>query len=381
MVNVSVYKYCLKFALSDIAARKSRAFLTVLGVSIGIAALVALMSIGSGMRHEVENRLNEYFGVGVRLSGKSRVEVPEYLVDTFKAMSIVSDAYPAISDTGMLESRNVFIIGVPPGKLTDYFGTVQIVEGEDLRRGYALVSENIARRLGVKVGDRILVAPSSSPNKKYFTVCGIFDPGISFGTVGMVVITFEDAQELFDKPDYASEIVIKLKSTKYIETFADFLRKVFPEATVSTSKEVMTRINEILDIINVTLLSIASVSLVVAALSVMNTIMMVVRDRIREIGILKAIGATRSHVLAVFLGEALILSLMGGVAGVAMGMGVAYLAADAFARLTNIRVSPLTDPSYAAMGIGVAALVGVLSGFYPSWKGANIRPIEALKYE
>ncbi|HDO20252.1 MAG TPA: ABC transporter permease [Candidatus Bathyarchaeota archaeon] len=384
MLNISVLKYCLKFAWNDMATRKTRSALTILGISVGISALIALMSIMGGMRYQIEDRLNRYFGVGVRLGGKGEMEVPDYLAESFKMMNMVSDAYPTISGSGLLGGQNVFILGIPAGKLDDYLSTVQFISGGKLNetdKGYILVSNGLMSKGDLKIGDRVEVYAFSSGKKDYFTIKGVFDPGLSFGNIGLVVMKFKEAQKLFDTEGYASEIVIKLASNDQIDPFINYLKKLLPDAKITTSKEILSKINEILDIINVTLLTIASISLIVAALSVMNTIMTVVRDRIREIGILKAIGATRSHILSIFLGEVLILSFLGGIFGIIGGSIASRLMSDAFGRLTNIYITPLISVDYILAGLSVSISVGLLSGFYPSWKGANIRPIEALRYE
>jgi len=384
LAGISILKYCLKFAWNDISTRKTRAALTIIGISVGISALVALMSIMGGMRYQVEERLNRYFGVGVRLSGKGGIEVPEHMADTIKLMSIVCDAYPTISSSGLVAGANAFILGIPAEKIDDYLSTVQLISGEKLTEedsGCILVSNSLMNRKGLKIGDKVEVYAPTSGKKEYYIIKGVFDPGISFGNIGLAVIKFKDAQKLFEAEGYASEIVIKLSSNDQVDSFVNYLKQVFPEAKITTSKEIISRINEILDIINVTLLTIASISLIVAALSVMNTIMMVVRDRIREIGILKAIGATRSHVLSIFLGEAFILSAIGGIIGIIGGAVTSYILSNAFGNLTNIYITPMISIEYVASGIAISIIVGILSGFYPSWRGANIRPIEALKYE
>ena len=108
---------------------------------------------------------------------------------------------------------------------------------------------------------------------------------------------------------------------------------------------------------------------------------MVVREHIREIGILKALGAARWHVLSIFLSEALMLSLIGGGLGVVGGLTGASLIIEVLASYLGIRVPPVMDPNVMASGLLTAAVVGLLSGLYPSWRGASIRPVEALRYE
>ena len=113
----------------------------------------------------------------------------------------------------------------------------------------------------------------------------------------------------------------------------------------------------------------------------MNTIMMVVRERVREIGILKSIGASKSQVLSIFLFEAFLLSLIGGVGGIIIGSVGATIVQRIFSEVTGIDIPPIISIDTILLGLFVAITVGVLSALYPAYKGAIIKPVEALRYE
>ena len=385
MPGLGVYKYAVKFAWNDISSRRVRAALTIMGIAVGVASLVALMSITLGMKVKVENILAETLGLAVTLSSKTAL-VPTSLVTVVREIPGVVDAYPVIEHAVITEKalQPAILEGVPPEKLLDLFPSLEVKEGRVFRRDGegVLITSKLAERLNVGVGDAIEVSPRSTgaASRKY-RVLGIVEVGLSFGEMGFVIMPLRDAQELCDRPGYASAIVIKVASKELISPVAEALRKMFPEARVIEPKQVAMQISKVMNVINATLLSIASISLVVAALSVMNTITMVVRERMREIGILKALGAQRHHVLAIFLSEALLLSLMGGLVGVALGVTGAQAVSSGLVRFMGMELRPVVDPLILTEGLGVAVLVGVAAGFQPAWKGANIRPIEALRYE
>lgn len=386
MPGLSVYKYAVKFAWNDISSRKVRAALTVLGIAVGVAALVALMSITLGMKAQVENILAETLGLAVTLSGKTALDVPTSLVTVVEEIPGVVDAYPVVEHAVMTEKmlHPAILEGVPPEKLLDLFPSLEVKEGRTFKGDEegVLITSNLAERLNVGVGDTIEISPRSAgaASRKY-RVIGIVEIGLSFGEMGFVIMPLKEAQRLYNRPGYASAIVIKVASRELITPVAEALRKMFPEARVIEPKQVAMQISRIMGVINATLLSIASISLVVAALSVMNTITMVVRERIREIGILKALGAQRHHVLAIFLSEAFLLSFMGGLVGVALGVAGAQAVSSGLIRFMGMELKPVIDPLVLLEGLGIAVLVGVIAGFQPAWKGANIRPIEALRYE
>jgi len=380
-----VYKYAVKFAWNDISSRRVRAALTIMGIAVGVASLVALMSITLGMKVKVENILAETLGLAVTLSSKTAL-VPTSLVTVVREIPGVVDAYPVIEHAVITEKalQPAILEGVPPEKLLDLFPSLEVKEGRVFRRDGegVLITSKLAERLNVGVGDAIEVSPRSTgaASRKY-RVLGIVEVGLSFGEMGFVIMPLRDAQELCDRPGYASAIVIRVASKELISPVAEALRKMFPEARVIEPKQVAMQISKVMNVINATLLSIASISLVVAALSVMNTITMVVRERMREIGILKALGAQRHHVLAIFLSEALLLSLMGGLVGVALGVTGAQAVSSGLVRFMGMELRPVVDPLILTEGLGVAVLVGVAAGFQPAWKGANSRPREALRYK
>jgi len=166
---------------------------------------------------------------------------------------------------------------------------------------------------------------------------------------------------------------------EYVE---QVLKEMFPDASVVRQEELMRQIDRIMNVINGVLLALGSVSLAVGGLGILNTVMMSVHERRREIGMLKAVGAERWHVLFLFLSEALIISLIGGLIGCGVGLGGVYLIqwlVSAFGlRLT---VPLLISPEILVEAILVALAIGLIAGIYPSWQAANVPPVEALRYE
>jgi len=386
MSALSVYKYTVKFAWNDIISRKVRAGLTILGITVGVAALVALMSITLGMQTQIENMLSETLGLAVTLSGKTGIEVPVSLIPAIMKINGVINAYPVIEQTALVGSAQqpAILEGIEPKNLKDALPNMELKDGRLFHENEegVLITANLADRLGIKIGDTIEVSPTSTgATSKRFRVVGIIDIGLSLREMGFIVMPLSQAQELYNRPSYASSIVIKVASRDLIHPLAEALKRMFPEARIIEPEQIARQINRIMNVINATLLSISSISLIVAALSVMNTITMVVRERIREIGILKAIGAQRLHILAIFLSEAFLLSFIGGLVGVVVGLAGAHIVTSGLIKFMGMQLTPVMDPIIMLEGLTIASAVGVVAGFQPAWKGANIRPIEALRYE
>jgi len=386
VVNTKVLKYCVKFAWNDITSRKVRSFLTVLGILIGVSALVALMSVGLGMRTQVEEKLTQYLGIAVFIRGES-VDVPVSIVPIIERVDHVTNVFPVIQTYGTVDNEPAFVLAIPAEEVKNYMATLTLLEGRLINESdydAAIIDYILADRLGVDIGDTVVLSAGTiGGTSGVVKVVGVVDPGltIGMGEMGIIVTPIEYMQDLLNRRGYASLIMVQVDKRENVIAVAEALQQVFPNAKIRTSEELIKRVTEIIDIINVTLLSIASISLIVAALSVMNTIMMVVRERVREIGILKAIGASKNQVLAIFLSEALLFSLMGGIGGIVVGAVGANVAQKVLSEATGIEIPPMIQPEILALGLLIAMFVGMASALYPAYKGALIKPVEALRYE
>jgi putative ABC transport system permease protein len=166
------------------------------------------------------------------------------------------------------------------------------------------------------------------------------------------------------------------------ESLEETFREMFEDANIVRQEEIMRQIDRVMSVINGVLLALGSVSLAVGALGILNTVMMSVHERRREIGMLKAVGAERWHVLFLFLSEALIISIIGGVIGCGLGLAGVYLIQWLVSIMgLNLTVPLLVAPEVLIGAFLMAITIGLFAGLYPSWKAANVPPVEALRYE
>lgn len=375
----------LKLSERDIVVRKGRAILTILGITIGIATLVSLMSVGLGMRQQIEEQLNELLGAGMMLQGNEVADVPEIILENVKKINYVSDAYPVIIMIGQIKTGPCVFLGVPPEQIGNYLTGLQILEGRGITsedKDVILIQRNISEKMNLHPED-FMTIDIENVGKRTFKIVGVFDVGtiVVAGQIGIIATNIKTAQDILGRKGYVSSIIIRVDDRSKVDYIENVLKEMFPEARITKQEEILKRINSIMNIINGVLIAIASISLLVAGLSIMNTIMMVVRERTREIGTLKAIGAKRWHVLAIFLSEAGILSLLGGIFGCILGVLGVYFIKEFIQQLIGIQLLIIISPIVMAYGIIIAFAIGLLAGFQPSWQGSNIRPIEALRYE
>ena len=378
-------KVMFKTAWRSISRRKFRSALTTLGVVIGISTIVSLMTLGYGMRHQVETTLNEILGAGIIVSSSGGgVDIPEYVQSFILQVPGVNECVPVITTMMKMGEEPILTVGIDPDQaLKLYHVTLEEGEIPEKEEGDAVViGVSTASRFGIKVNDTVTLSPTSGGKSKTFKVVGLLrSVGAGEMDIGCFM-SLESAQDLLGKEGYVSAFLVRLQNPQLGEEVEQALKQMFPKAEITRQEELMRQIDRIMSIINGVLLALAAISLGVGGLGILNTVMMSVHERRREIGMLKAVGAERWHVLLLFLSEALIISLIGGGIGCGLGLAGVYLIQWFVSTLgLELTIPLLISPSVLATAILIAAGIGVIAGLYPSWQAANVPPVEALRYE
>ena len=178
------------------------------------------------------------------------------------------------------------------------------------------------------------------------------------------------------------EVKIKLADSEQVEGIASLLRDMIrPEqrpqgdVEITVPLELLRQEEESKRMFNIVLAVIASISLLVGGIGIMNVMLATVTERTREIGIRRALGARKKHIISQFLVEAAVLSALGGIVGVALGLLIPYVIEEVFKQTTVVL------PFHVLLAFGISALVGVVFGIYPAWRAANMDPVEALRHE
>ncbi len=378
-------KVMFKTAWRSISRRKFRSALTTLGVVIGISTIVSLMTLGYGMRHQVETTLNEILGAGIIVSSSGGgVDIPEYVQSFILQVPGVNECVPVITTMMKMGEEPILTVGIDPDQaLKLYHVTLEEGEIPEKEEGDAVVfGVSTASRFGIKVNDTVTLSPTSGGKSKTFKVVGLLrSVGAGEMDIGCFM-SLESAQDMLGKEGYVSAFLVRLQDPQLGEEVEQALKQMFPKAEITRQEELMRQIDRIMSIINGVLLALAAISLGVGGLGILNTVMMSVHERRREIGMLKAVGAERWHVLLLFLSEALIISLIGGGIGCGLGLAGVYLIQWFVSTLgLELTIPLLISPSVLATAILIAAGIGVIAGLYPSWQAANVPPVEALRYE
>lgn len=413
----------LNVAWGGIMANKVRAGLTMLGVVIGVATVIALLSIGQGARESITGQISSA-GTNLLFVTPGSRPGPGGVQGGGSAASLTLDDAEAIADPGKVPSalavapvynqRTQVIVGDNNSNaqvkgVTDAFPVVnslelasgRFIEDKDVRgqSNVAVLGSQVAEDLfgGFDpVGQQVRVAiPGSTGRLIPLTIVGVLaDTGSSavFGDTNASVLApistvqskIGNGRNAQGQPMVSAISVVaadgqSAAAASEIETLLRRRHKLAAEDdadfSVTSQEDLLSLASTVTGTLTLFLGFIAVISLVVGGIGIMNIMLVSVTERTREIGIRKAVGARRSDILTQFLLEAVVLSVIGGVAGIALGAGIS-LAVNATGVLTT-SVSPWS----VLLAVGFSLAVGLISGVYPAGRAASLRPIESLRYE
>jgi putative ABC transport system permease protein len=401
-----------KLALKNISERKARSFLTLLGICIGIMAIISLMGIGEGMQSAITGELSSLSDTIVLSTGEISASAfgggggfehgddGEYLTDRdisdIERINGIRDVSTILFTAGMItynsESKGVSLVGIDAENMENIFGigVLGLESGEFITEGKqntCVIGYNVAYEYfdaDIKLGNRIDI------NGKNFAVVGIYNrqgSGMSTETDDNIHITPRDFEKITGMSD-SSSAIIRIYDVTKADAIAEEIEQTINEnhgndefANAITMTSIIESVQEIIAIAQVVLLSIASIALVVASIGIMNTMLTSVMERTREIGIMKAIGATNKDVLFIFIMEGILISIIGGVAGIILGVFGSKALSTILTSSFGGALNPVITTSTVVLAILVAILVGMLSSLYPARKAAKMSPIEAVRYE
>jgi len=400
-------------ALEAIRDNKLRSSLTLLGITIGVFSVIGVMTAIRTLESSIESGLNVFgtntfsirkrpaiqFGPGGRWKYRNRPNITYQLYEDLKGRAelplLVSAADSKRGVTVKYKDRqakkNIEVFGADEWTVRTY--------NTDISDGRNFTPDDILhyRKTAIIGKDAITqLFPFEDPLDKVislngikFRIVGIIEEkGAMFGESqdNMVGIPLTTHLQMFGGFRSNIEITVEAQSAELYEQTRDevigilrTLRKVPPgednNFELTSNEEIMDELSVFTDGIKLFAFSVSVIALVVAGIGIMNIMLVSVSERIKEIGVRKAIGATRRDILTQFLTEAIFLSEFGGIAGIVLGVA----GGNAVAAIFNI---PAVIPmDWAFIGLAVCSVIGIGFGIYPAWKAANMDPIESLRYE
>jgi putative ABC transport system permease protein len=399
-------------AFESLSANKLRAGLTILGIVIGVGAVIAMVSVGRGAQATITESIN---GIGTNLifvfrGGSDDVRNPKHITlqdaqaiaDPFQAPS-VSAVAPVIQDSGKVtfgrESTTTSITGVTP----EYQSVrkYSLTEGEFINQEQLLGQASVVL-LGSEVADKLfgrqegLVGETVRVEGQPFRVIGVLQSkgGSGFSNVdNQIMVPFSTAQARLVRhavTDQVDLLLVEAVSPKAVpaasEEVAQILRNRHRTAigaddfTILTQQDFLSTASTITNVLTIFLGGVAAISLLVGGIGIMNIMLVSVTERTREIGLRKAVGAHKSDILVQFLAESSVLSLIGGIIGIILGYAIA-LAVSQIARANNANIAPTISLDIILIATLFSTAVGLFFGLYPANRAANLEPVEALRYE
>ena len=401
----------IKMAVQNIRANKGRSFLTMLGIIIGIASVIAIVSIGEGTKNQMNSEIDGIGGGQIAVSvSNDAITESEFItaedvqavreIDTVEGVN-VSESYDGETVTGKGNFSIMLTAEGPDAKLLNnsemkygnYFGENEIEEGKNV----CVISDADAKRLfGTDdvVGMNLDITCYDS--SKSFRIMGVTTQKengtfVSYTYDGMPVtvnIPYSSMEDLVGATDEFYSLMIQGDKTLDSQIIADQVVHVLEKRhqcageeyfQVQSFQDVMQSMNEMLGMVTAFISFVAGISLLVGGIGVMNIMLVSVTERTREIGIRKSLGAKTSSIMLQFLAEAAILTVIGGLIGILLGVLAAYGICSVISGSIGMTIIPGISPTVIFVATLFSCAVGVFFGIYPAKKAARLSPIEALR--
>ncbi len=382
----------LRLATQRIWASKLRSALTMLGIVIGVSTVVTLISVGQGAQQGINDSLADLGANQISVTSTTPDGLQDQDIENISTIQGVLRVSSEVRSNGNASfegnETRVALIGVSPGY--EEIATPTVGSGRFLPEDRASQSSRVVVLSAIAASDLGLgfddLGSEIRVNGVAFQVIGVLDDAEGFGGGGNVLMTQTAARSLYAKSPYVSVIniqavdedsVASVESAveSYLRVSKGFVDDDDAEFIIFNQAALQDAVNTVTGTLSLFITAIAGISLIVGGIGIMNIMLVSVRERTREIGVRRAIGATQGQILTQFLLEAILLSLLGGFIGLIIGLlgsfGLAQVGGWDF----------FIDPGTVALALGFSAFVGIVFGVWPARSAAKLQPVEALRFE
>lgn len=399
----------LKQTWTGIAHNKARSFLTILGIVIGIASVIVMLSIGQGAQSSVQDSINS---IGTDLltispgaaNDSSGLSQGQGTAETLTSddVDLLNKYLPFLEGVAPIDSSqvqavitggtntNVSIYGINMDYLTvkdlemmqgNFFGEQEVEAlSKNIVLGYQVYVDLFGEGTTNVLGQKVQI------DEMDFTIVGVVDEIGSRSDDSLIYAPITTVQHYISGTNYYSSILVKVGSDENVPIAKEMVENIMrishgivneddDDFSVSEPTSFLETASSITEIFTLLLASVAGISLLVGGIGIMNMMLTTVSERTKEIGIRKSLGATESEISLQFLTDSVVLTLLGGIFGLGIGFGISEL-------ITQLGlIDTVITSTSVILAVGVSSFIGIVFGYYPAKRAAHLDPIEALRHE
>ncbi|ODS38089.1 MAG: hypothetical protein A7316_08270 [Candidatus Altiarchaeales archaeon WOR_SM1_86-2] len=376
----------IDLTFKQISGHKLRTALTIIGIAVGIGLVIALGAIGEGLKAGMEGAFSGVADV-VQVQSSTQEGLSEETIDKIRDIDGVERVIPIATyvshsdkystETGFMgiTISGAYFTAVNPED-QDYFIGSEIIaeegrklEDDDNGKMVAVVGSKFASDNDIAVGSEI-----EYDEDVLFEVVGIIEETGSDDTDTSIIVPLETMREL-EEEENIRVVVVQVSDVDLVEDVASDIQESIDDVIAFSYISIARGVSEILGAVNLAVMGIGAISAVVAGLMIMVVMIMSVTERQKDLGVMKALGATTTTILKQILEEAVIIGLIGGVTGLLL----AFIATIAVSALSGGLLKPIITPGLIALALGFALVLGIGAGLYPAWNASKLDPVETLR--
>lgn len=381
-----------KLAVRNTLRRGKKSWITIIAVMIGISAVVSLVSIGEGLEGAIEQEFEGLGADNIYVSG----EIDESDLTTVQRARGVEEAGMILQSTEEVEfggeTNFVNIYGVQLDEINVIFsGQGWSVESgtqfRDTDSRSTLVGSSFQDNFETEIRRRSQL----KLNQSSFRVKGFYSAGEPQAQ-NAILIPLEEMRDVYSfEEDEVSRFIVQVQEGFEQETVQENIEEELrqdrnvdeeeQEFSTSTPQDILDSLRNVLSIVQSIVVGLASIALIVGAVGIMNTMYMAINERTQEIGVLKAIGASKRNIRLLFLIEAGMIGFIGGLIGVLLGIGITELVVFTATEFSSVEIIRGYTLNLIISSLAFSTFIGVISGYFPARKASNLEPADALRYE